>query len=545
MSRVLCVIEDNALPAQLNHRLELRDRVRLYLLDDHVDQKRHMLRATVVRPARAPTPPGARAVLELELVAAESGEAAEITWIISPSSAEVLRRDERGETAPLAQGQVLPDNVLLSLRPIGGRPVEVSLVWVVEGAQGLSPFQQSGNARRSWTVSSADQSFWMAQTVAGSLATPKGRVVAWGTRQAQRLGLKPTLFAPLLLLIATAGSLAWVAWDQHKDAGAARQEADQAKQKLADAEQARVASLSAEQSCLAQREKQAEILDGERAAHRIAVERALQLTLTSTLAIDRGAGAMGSELVEKRDGATRGPLLDALVDEVLRLKGEDLQSAQRCIDQSAALGPDLPTYVLLWHADPALVCPASWREPLEGVDRAGPLGLSARAAAELGVAAEGTEGAGDPRASERWAAATLGRGLRLVTDQLVAQDIGGRPAVLPGQAHLWALAIWDGLNRMAPAPAPADPSITACVAPLLVDLGAMAGASEPGQAVLPDILAAANGQAPKPTPTVACPWPPDALVAGPRAALRAAARAAVFAEQTERDSAVAASGDGG
>jgi len=201
--------------------------------------------------------------------------------------------------------------------------------------------------------------------------------------------------------------------------------------------------------------------------------------------------------------------------------------------------------VLLWHADPLLVCPVSWREPLEGVDRAGPHGLSARAADELGVTPEGAEGSGDPRVSERWSSATLGRGLRAVADELMVADVGGRPAALPSQIHLWSLAIWDGLNRMPPPPAPADPSVTSCVAPMLATLGQQAGASLPGQAVLPDILAAAQGEAPGLVPTLACPWPPDALIAGARAALRAAARATLLAEQGEAESASTGSTRGG
>jgi hypothetical protein len=217
-----------------------------------------------------------------------------------------------------------------------------------------------------------------------------------------------------------------------------------------------------------------------------------------------------------------------------------------CLDQEAALGKDLPRYLLLWHPDPHHTCPADYESGEGGVRTVGRFGLSDRVAREFG--AEGDRGTGggtdalqvllgDPRREDRWAAFTVAHAYRRAVEVLLRTEASDRLPTLQSQSHVWGLALLDAYNRMpSPAGGVLDSTLATCVDGLLREQAQRATPAVAGEPLRPDLVAVAEGEIRvSPTPTPGCPWPADAIRTGADAALRAVARLASVAEPpTER-----------
>jgi len=215
-------------------------------------------------------------------------------------------------------------------------------------------------------------------------------------------------------------------------------------------------------------------------------------------------------------------------------KRADLGDPQRCMGQAGVLGQDLPQYVLLWFPKKEYQCPDGFVLGDGAVDRAGPFGLSKRAAQEYG-SGQGTgqkpangEEPEDPRMNHRWSAHAMAVGLRDILNTVLEADTGDRPPVSPGQSHLWALAIWDAYNQLpSPASGVMDKKAPECVQDLMKQVIAASGPAEPGQPVLPDISLVALGESIPLKPSAGCPWPADALTTGAKDATEAVTRLAL------------------
>ncbi len=276
---------------------------------------------------------------------------------------------------------------------------------------------------------------WALPSAWEGLSDPMRGLQRGARRLGARLGLGPAalgLLAGALGLLVAAGVGLW-AQARAVDAAEARARAAEAGQVSAD--QARQAASGSEAVCLEDRTRLAGELGDQKEAARAALSAWLGLGAARAQALRIG----GPRLAEVPD---RG---EALVDDLLAMDppmapaGEE---AKACLEYTAELGPDLPNYVLAWHPTHKLVCPEGYDETVDGVHWKGRWGLSDRVVAVLGDGGEG-----DPRDSDPRAAAMLGRGVREVLNAILTTPTE-RPPVIPSQAQLWALELFEAYNRL-------------------------------------------------------------------------------------------------
>ena len=166
--------------------------------------------------------------------------------------------------------------------------------------------------------------------------------------------------------------------------------------------------------------------------------------------------------------------------------------------------------------------------------------VSDRVAREFGVQEEATSSTdspgdgianllSDPRMRDRWSANAFTQGLRSIQEGILTAPTGDRPAVAPGQAHLWMLTVWDQYNKMSsPVGGVMNTSGEQCAQHLVMEQLSFSGPAAPGQPILPDIVKVANGEIKlDPTPTAGCPWPSEhSMEESAQSALRAVAHMA-------------------
>lgn len=506
-------------PSRASLSLEPGERVAVHVLNDRRDESAAGLRVTVLRRAGEASPPGASLLLEAEIRPGRGGEPPLLrARRLNPRvDIELQRPDVRSRLALNQEWRsgtrmeaTLPDLSTVSLT------LEVASE-AVSGPRSTS----AGRIRKDLAAAGAGSLLWMIPSAAAALADPKARVVTWLRQRLARLGISPALISPMLAVLVLGAGLGTVAFLQARGRQDAEARAEAADAARASAEAARDAALVAEGSCMAGRRALASALDDQQARAALQAEAVLSASLARAVAVEQGGPRMGSEAALAFDAVAAPRAVAEIVLTMAALR-DPPTGADRCLGLAEILGQDLPPYLLLWHPDPELVCAADYRVVAGGVDRAGPFGLSTRAAAAFGSGAEGADV--DLRANDRWSAHALATGVRAVEAALLGADTGPRPPVLPGQAQLWSLALWDAYNRMPSSPEGVlDAPLAQCVAALVAEVAEARGPAAPGEPVLPDLVDVSRGDAPTISPTAGCPWPADALSTGASAALRAVA----------------------
>lgn len=519
MAQTLHCFEPAARPTRASLGVDPGERFAVHVLSDGRHEAARGLRATVLRRAGQPPPPGSFLLLEAEIRAARAGDPPNFrARRLHPRvDVEVLRPDVRSRLVINQEWRsgtrleaTLPDLSTLSF----------TLEMAAEAAQGPRA-SAAGRPSKREAAAGVGALLWMIPTAAATLADPKARAAAWLQSRLKRAGVSPALLSPMLVVLAMGAGLGTVAFLQYRGKQDAEARAAAAEEGRAAAEAGRDAALVAESACMEGRRELAKTLDDRQTQARLQAELVLAASLSRSVAVELGGPRMGTPEALAFDTTAAPRALDQVVLDMVKLR-DPPTGADRCLGLAEILGQDLPLYVLLWHPDPALVCARDYHVVLGGVDRAGAWGISSRAAEAFGPPEDA--GDGEPRSNDRWSAHTLATGLRAVEAALIGADTGPRPPVAPGQGQLWALAVWDAYNRMpASAEGVSDAPMEQCVAELVAGVAEARGPAAPGEPVLPDITAVARGEAVAVAPTAACPWPADALTSGASAAFRAVA----------------------
>lgn len=286
------------------------------------------------------------------------------------------------------------------------------------------------------------------------------------------------------------------------------------------------ASLASEASCRNENVDLAVELQSPTAQSRSRAARALALADTRSRASKVVGAVFSDPRVVSRDERAAAAAVDAIAQRLNEDPGLPPRTLDPCLEWTAALAQDLPTYVLTWGAYDVAVCPPGYALTVEGVPHSGRWGLSPRFLADFQPAVPSAVDAADADARMAW---TLARGVREIRATVLGAATGGRPPVLPSQADLWALTLADAYNRL---PQRADGAVDAtaaeCVTELMADLQTGPNPPEVGAPVLPDLLAVVKGDALATPSTLACPWAPDGWSASAERALRAVVRAATL-----------------
>lgn len=523
MALTLQCFEPQARPTRVAIRVEAGEIFSVLLLQEPPSEASGVLRQTVLRHADEAPPPGAIVLLEAEIRETRPGEPRVLRARKVPPGVklEVIRPDVRSLAT---MGSEWRSGTRLEGSIDDLSSVVFTLEVQAEASQGARAGIGSGRLRRADQVEGAMGSiFWVVPTAIATLADPKARIMGWVAATAKRAGISPALFSPLLFMSGIGLGLGFVAYSQYSKAQEAEEKAAMAEEKALAAEAGRDAALVAESACIAERQELATALDDQDTIRALQAEVAMAAPLSQSVAVEMGGARMGTAEALTFDQQAIDNARKHIATEMARLR-DPPANTERCLGLAEILGQDLPQYVLLWHPDPELVCPASYAVVDAGVDRMGAWGLSKRATAVFGSPDGAPGGGADPRTNDRWSAHTMATGLRAFENALLAADTGPRPPVAPGQAQLWSLALWDAYNRM---PDPADGVMNeppeACIANLVAEIAAASPPAAPGQPVMPDIVAVALGQPLQVSPTAGCPWPSGSLNTGAKSAFRAVA----------------------
>jgi hypothetical protein len=484
------------------------------------------LRRTVLRGADDHPPAGARFVCSLRVDAG-------VLSVVDTSASVTLELLRSGARSRVVGGVRVPAGAPLELV----LPDDERVAWSIGVRRtfdrGAAAGVSGSGTRRSRVRYGTDNPWWILLDGPDLLIGLTKKAWDQGRDRLAKLGFDGRVATMVAGFVLSGVLFGWVAFSQWSAAGAATEWADGAESALARAEAAQAAALQTELACLAQREELVASLGEVEQARRVAAERALQLTASRTAALQGGGAAIAAPEAVAIDQLRVTPLVDAVVARLGQAEGDPAP----CLAQEAALGKDLPRYLLTWHPDAPRTCPADYRSGDGGIAKAGRFGLSDRVARDFGPAGDfGTGGGtdalvdllGDPRHEDRWSAFSAASGLRATVRTLLGARGLTRPAVAASEAHLWSLALLDAYNRMpSPAEGVLDEDLPTCVEALLLELAARPSPPVPGEPVLPDLVSVADGRfRVVPTPTPGCPWPADAVQLGADAALRAAARLA-------------------
>ncbi|MFH1467672.1 MAG: hypothetical protein ABIO70_25020 [Pseudomonadota bacterium] len=527
MARLIQCFEPEARPGAISMELEPGDAFCVFMLDDALEEGAGGLRSTILRRAGEAPPP--KSVFLMELVASAVGDrwSLRVRRVNREMSIETQRAEAR---VRVTRGNELHDEARFEVALVGLRTVVFTLRFAELKRQGGEAAVGGAGSRSSRAMAGAVGSFWLVPTAMAILSAPKARVMNTLVKWGKKAGISPgMLLLAIGVLIPLVVTLVW-GYLQSRAATQAKLEAAEAGEKLGTAEAALDAALQAEAACVAQRKDVVAALKDLEAKRALQAEIALATPLAQTLAVELGGARMGDESLVALDVAWLKGLREQVVFDLEKLDGTP-EDATRCLAQASALGQDLPSFILLWHPDPTLVCPLGYELIDEGVDRMGSWGLSARASSAFGPKAPGHAAGGmgaELRMNDRWASHTLADGVRGILTTILTAETANRPPVAPSQAHLWALALWDAYNRLpVPADGALDKSAEDCVDGLMKGLLDSDLPTVPGQPILPDITLVALGEiSPPAKPTAGCPWPAEALPTGAKAALRAVAHQA-------------------
>lgn len=534
MSQSILCTEPGGRPLVASVDLESGENFSIYVIED-ADPSTSILRATILRKGTNAPPPGSLLLFEATLVGTGDRAAIRTVLVNSQITVEMIRPDARSRVTSNIE---IPSPSRFEINFGDLRTISFTLEAPSAGSgKGAKSMVGGGGTRRSSALAVGGSASYMIPSIVATLRVPQMAVLKWLTAQAQKLGLSPWMIGSLVAVLFTVGSsIAVAAWSyiQSKDA---QEETAAAIEDMESAEAARDAALQAEAQCLVERRDLVEALGDVQKERELLAEAALSLSATRILAAEKGGGRYGSEDAIGFDRVD--DTKEKVVAVISSLRGE-AKTATFCLQQEEQLGNDLPRYVLLWHPDTKLVCPTEYATVENGIAAMGRWALSDRAAIEFGVQEEATSNPdtpadgisdllSDPRMRDRWSANAYTQGLRAVQEGILTAPTGDRPAVAPGQAHLWMLTIWDQYNKMSsPVGGVMNTSAEQCAQTLVMEQLNFSGPAEPGQPILPDIIKVANGELKlQPTPTAGCPWPAErSMEDSAQSALRAVAHMA-------------------
>jgi len=527
-------IEPFGLPVRRTVSLEEGQEISLWALQLSPDGGRG-LRRTVFRGAEDNPPAGAQVVFW----ARATQDGLTVTDTGRGVHTELIRPDHRSQ---VVAGMRLPQAANLELTLPDESRVQLTVALRRQLAQGADVGIAGGGTKRSRVVYGADNVWWLITDTKGIVVTLG--INAWDAVRDRMMSMgvdsRVLSFVGGIVLATVGGALA--SYWQYQRAEEATERAEGSETALARAEAAQKAALATEMACLSQRKDLVGKLGQIEAQHALAAEMALSFGLSNKVAVELGGDLLGSERLLEADGLLRPGLISAVVAKM----GESQGDPAACLAQNAALSNDLPSFLLLYHPDPELSCPLDYSIVESNVDRRGRWGLSERIAREFGKVGNENTGTtaetlddllGDPRMEDRWSAFTLAIAYRDLTERLLRGGPGDRASMLPSQAQLWSLAVFDAYNNMPSTPGGTlDAPMDQCLSRVLSDLADGGSPAAPGEALLPDIVAVALGDAEvSASPTPGCPWPRDALANGANNALRAVGRLAAYQLETTQE----------
>ena len=534
MSQSILCTEPGGRPLVASVELESGENFSIYVIED-ADPSTSILRATILRKGTNTPPPGSLLLFEATLVGTGDRSAIRTVLVNSQITVEMIRPDARSRVTSNIE---IPSPTRFEINFGDLRTISFTLeAPSVSGGKGAKSMVGGGGTRRSSALAVGGSASYMIPSIVATLRVPQMAVLKWLTAQAQKLGLSPWMIGSLVAVLFTVGSsIAIAGWSYIKSKDA-QEETAAAIEDMQSAENARDAALQAEAQCLVERRDLVEALGDVQKERELLAEAALALSATRILSAEKGGGRYGSEDAIGFDRVD--DMKEKVVAVISSLRGE-AKTATFCLQQEEQLGNDLPRYVLLWHPDTKLVCPTEYATVENGIAAMGRWALSDRAAREFGVQEAATSKPdtpadgisnllSDPRMRDRWSANAYSQGLRAVQEGILTAPTGDRPAVAPGQAHLWMLTIWDQYNKMSsPVGGVMNTSAEQCAQTLVMEQLSFSGPAEPGQPILPDIVKIANGELKlQPTPTAGCPWPSErSMEDSAQSALRAVAHMA-------------------
>lgn len=522
--------EPDGMPRRSTLRLRERDRFMIYAFLDPATDSALDLRATLMRRAGTHPPPGARLLVEFTINEARPGElpVLDVRELGVDHDVYLIRTGSRGR---LSRGHDVKSGARFEAVADMERPLRFSIEVASDAVKGKGLAVGTAKSGGSQAVAGIGSLIWVVPNVVEAFAEPRAKVVAFFQAAAKRMGISRVGISSAMVALPTLVLLGGGAWAYYADADYKQQIAD-LNEKLGYAQATTDAALVAEQSCKTQRAELTKRLGDEDAARRLQAELAMETTKAQTVSLTLGQARMSTDEVMEFDGVAVPAFEDLVVDTMVAM-GDPYSFASVCLAQENVLGQDLPRFLLTWHPSPDVLCPPDFDAVIDGVAMVGFWGLSERVAREFGAPVG--DDAGDPRANERWAAAAYTDAMKSVVETVLTLDTGDRPPVLPGQAHLWSLAMFDAYNRL---PSPADGSMdrpmAECLEEALLEIAAKSEPAEPGQPVLPPLHAVAAGAAVPVTPTSGCPWPSNVLATGANSALRAVTNLAMIQQKVEQ-----------
>jgi len=532
-SRIVECTEPRGRPLRVSLSLSDSWTFCVYLLPDALDSERG-LRATVLRPANEDPPPGALLVLELRL-------SSDMVGLSSFRVLRVGRQLQVEQIRPEVRSRVVADTEVRA-----GSRVEVTLpdmrrfeFSVHLASQLVQDVQASvggSGLSRSRVLSTSSGALWLVPTIWNVTADWYSWTVNNLRSLASRLGLSTRMIGLIMMVGVLMVGFGLAYYIKYQETVTAQEEMAEAQDALTRAEAAQQAAILSELACLDERQGLIDQLGDSQARMALMAEQSLSISAARTAAREMGGARMGSDEALAFDEQAVGPLKAQVVSGMAGVGDlPDLSDQARCLYQQGSISQDLPTYALVWHPDPEQICPSNYRSNLNGVELVGRWGLSDRVVAQFGGTTPISDAGVDPRADDRWSAQTLSTGLRTIQKSLLGADVIERPPVLPSQSQLWSLAIFSAYARMPMTPEGVlDQGAEDCVEGLVLDLASVANQSAPGEPLLPDISAVADGVVTVPAkPTPGCPWPPSAMLDGARASMKAAATLALINAQEE------------
>ena len=541
MAHIVQCIEPDSLPIQIQLELQDGEMFTVFLLSD-ASTSPGGLRSTILVKADTDPPPEAAMIFEVAIYDPGTGDPVtmRVRRLGSSLNTDLVRPHVRSRVTPGTEVRsgsrlevVLPDL----------RRVSFTLQLEAEIHQGASSSIGGGAVRHKQAVAGGDTAYYLYNTVRSILTVNIQFLIGRAIAALTKLGIPPWILPLAVTGLLVVGGLAYYAYRQNQVASAAEAEAETANAALDESEAAAAAALENEMACLAQRQALAQRLNDIKEQMKAEVEIALATSFTYGVALGEGGARMGEDDVVEYDKQLQESVVNRVVDIMSEFSGAPSQ-AESCLSHEGVLIPDLPTYTLLWHPDPDLVCPIEYAAVDNGIDRAGRWGLSIRVKrqfggdefqADLAAAIDDLTdpSQSDPRMADRWSAATHAIGMRDIQQALLASDAGNRVPVAPSQAHLWTLALWDAYNQMpSPADGVLDSPVNICITELMDQVLRSAAPAEPGAPLLPNIVSVASAEKKiLITPTPGCPWPDKAIEQGANAALLAVAHTANYNSQ--------------
>lgn len=537
MSQTIYCHEPAALPARVSVDIEEGEALALYVLDDEPGRG-VTARRTVLRPVRELAPAQAELVFDAELGTSGRYRVLRVRRV-GRVPADLFRQDGRTR---ITVGTEIRSGARLEADPGERETVGFSLSFAATAAQGIRASVGGGGTRASRAAGAHTTLLWLVPSVIQIIRDPLNDIKDGAIEWMGSTGINPRALSAIVVTLITFGATGGFGLMQYFAAQEAQEKLAVAEAEAEASAAAVEAALASEAQCMVDRRALAAAADQRDAERRLMVEGALARAQARTLAEGRGGARFtGDATLPFDDTAWNADVAStmALLDDA----AATVEPSAPCRAFTTALERDLPAYVLSTHPDPAQSCPTAYLAIVGGATLRGRWGLSDRVVTELaGPAriADDPQLAGfDPRDVDRASAALLTAGVRAVRKELLSVDVGARPTVAPSELNLWSLALFDAANRLPPTPpgAPVE-TLAGCVALLVKDRATTSTLAAPGEPVLPDLARVAKGDVLiAPTPTAACPWPDGAIANGARAALRAAARAAVVPPPAVADAA--------